>query len=134
MAKAPFPTNDMALTTILVVSNMTRSKKFYQKVLGAEIFREYGGDSCVLKFLDNWILLVTSGGETIDKPNTQFVPPKNSNLVSHSFTIRVKDCMGCYETLKERGANFLTPPVNWGQEIRAFFKDPDGHLFKISEA
>ena len=134
MTKSPFPTEDMALTTILVVSDMAASKDFYQHVLGAEIYREYGGDSCVIQFLGNWILLVTSGGPTEDKPETQFVPPSNPNDVSHSFTIRVKDCMGCYETLKERGAQFLTPPVDWGAEIRAFFTDPDGHLFEISQA
>jgi catechol 2,3-dioxygenase-like lactoylglutathione lyase family enzyme len=38
-----------------------------------------------------------------------------------------------YETLKARGAEFLTPPVNWGREIRCFFRDPDGHLFEISQ-
>lgn len=134
MAKAPFPSDDMALTTILVVSDMAKSKEFYQNVLGAEIYREYGGDSCVLQFLGNWILLVTSGGPTKDKPKIKFTPPQTPDDVSHSFTIRVKDCMGCYETLKERGADFLTPPVDWGQEIRAFFQDPDGHLFEISEA
>jgi catechol 2,3-dioxygenase-like lactoylglutathione lyase family enzyme len=28
---------------------------------------------------------------------------------------------------------FLTPPVEYDWEIRAFFRDPDGHLFEISE-
>ena len=33
-----------------------------------------------------------------------------------------------------RGAEFLTPPVTWDHgEVRAFFRDPDGHLFEISE-
>ena len=134
MAKAPFPTDDMALTTILVVSDMHTSKEFYTKVLGAVIYREYGGTSCVLQFLGNWILLVTSGGPTQDKPATSFQPPSNPDEVSHAFTIRVKDCMACYETLKSRGAEFLTPPVDWGAEIRGFFRDPDGHLFEISQA
>ena len=49
------------------------------------------------------------------------------------MTIRVKDCHAAYETLKSRGAEFLTPPVNFGFEIRAFFRDPDGHLFEISQ-
>jgi catechol 2,3-dioxygenase-like lactoylglutathione lyase family enzyme len=31
-----------------------------------------------------------------------------------------------------RGAQFLTPPVDNGYETRAFFRDPDGHLFEIS--
>ena len=124
----------MALTTILVVSNMERSKNFYRDVLGAEIYREYGGDSCVLSFLNNWILLVTAGGPTPDKPTVHFAPVSDQDQVSHSFTIRVKDCMGCYGTLRSRGAQFLTPPVDHGHEIRAFFRDPDGHLFEISQA
>jgi catechol 2,3-dioxygenase-like lactoylglutathione lyase family enzyme len=41
---------------------------------------------------------------------------------------------GYYETLKGRGAVFLTPPVDWGGEIRCFFRDPDGHLLEISQA
>jgi hypothetical protein len=32
-----------------------------------------------------------------------------------------------------RGAEFLTPPVEYEHEIRAFFRDPDGHLLEISE-
>jgi catechol 2,3-dioxygenase-like lactoylglutathione lyase family enzyme len=50
------------------------------------------------------------------------------------MTIRVPDCQKAYEILKSRGAEFLTPPVNWGYEIRCFFRDPDGHLLEISQA
>ncbi|MGH8991647.1 MAG: VOC family protein [Acidimicrobiia bacterium] len=38
------------------------------------------------------------------------------------------------ETLVARGAEFLTPPVEYQWEVRAFFTDPDGHLFEISES
>lgn len=122
-----------ALTTILVVSNIPSSKHYYVNVLGAEIFREYGGDSLVLKFMDNWILLVTKGGPTPDKPSTDFEPPKNPNSVSHAFTLRVENCRTAYTILKERGAQFLTEPVDNGNETRCFFRDPDGHLFEVSE-
>lgn len=134
MAQQEFPTEDMALTHILVVSDMERAKAFYKEVLGAEIFREYGGTSCVLQFLDNWFLLVTGGGPSDDKPTVHFEPSENADRVSHAFTIRVKDCMASYEVLKSRGAEFLTPPVDWGAEIRGFFRDPDGNLFEISQA
>ena len=53
--------------------------------------------------------------------------------MGHSFTIRVDDCQKSYNILLERGATFITPPFDWGAEIRCFFKDPDGHLFEISE-
>jgi len=121
------------LTAILVVSDISNSKSFYLNVLGAKIFREYGDDSLVLEFLGNWILLVTPGGPTEDKPNTHFVTPKEINSVSHSYTIRVKDCRKSYELLKKRGAEFITPPIDRGAETRCFFRDPDGHLFEISE-
>ena len=128
-----FPTDDMALTHILVVTDLDKSKQFYLDVLGASLYGEYGGTSVVLNFNGAWLLIVTEGEPTKDKPNVTFSPPKNPNQVSHSFTIRVKDCQKSYEILKARGAEFLTPPVNWGYEIRAFFQDPDGHLFEISQ-
>ena len=129
-----FPVKGMELTHILVVSDIERSRKFYTEVLGAEVYREYGGTSCVLKFLGSWLLLVTGGGPTKDKPFVTFTPPENPGAVSHSMTIRVPDCKKAYETLKERGAEFLTPPFDWGYELRCFFRDPDGHLLEISEA
>ena len=127
------PFSGSELTTILVVSDMSKSKSFYIDVLGAELFREYGGTSTVLKFLNHWILLVTSGGPTDDKPDIHFKPPVDKNSVSHSYTIRVNDCKNSYKILNERGAEFITPPFDWGEEVRCFFEDPDGHLFEISE-
>lgn len=127
------PFEDAALTTILVSSDLEKSKTFYVNVLGATIFREYGGDSIVLEFLGNWILLVSPGGPTEDKPDTYFKPPHDKNTVSHSFTVRVNNCQQSYETLKARGAEFITPPFSRGAEIRCFFHDPDGHMFEISE-
>ena len=54
--------------------------------------------------------------------------------VSHAITLRVPDCRAAYEVLRGRGAEFLTPPVARSWEVRCFFRDPDGHLFEISEA
>ena len=127
------PFIDSELTTILVVSDLEKSKSFYVDLLGAKLYREYGGTSIVLKLLGNWILLVTQGEPTEDKPNVHFIPPTDPNKVGHSFTIRVQDCNRSYKILKERGIQFITPPITRGAEIRCFFKDPDGHLFELSE-
>lgn len=129
-----FPTVDMALTHILVVSNLERARQFYNEVLGASVYREYGGTSCVLNFQGSWLLLVTAGEPTKDKPDVTFTPTKDHNKVSHAMTIRVPDCRKAYQILNQRGAKFLTPPVDWGAEIRCFFRDPDGHLLEISQA
>ena len=129
-----FPGDGMELTHILVVADVDRSRTFYRDVLGAEVYREYGGTSCVLRAFGTWLLLVTGGGPTEDKPTVTFAPPPDPDLVSHSMTIRVADCRAAYATLVARGAAFLTPPVQSDWEIRAFFRDPDGHLLEISEA
>lgn len=131
--KSEFPAEGMELTHILVVSDVSRSKNFYTDVLGAELYREYAGTSVVLNFQGAWLLLVTGGGPTKDKPEVEFATPDDINRVSHSMTIRVEDCQASYDLLKSRGAEFLTPPVAWGREVRCFFRDPDGHLFEISE-
>ena len=129
-----FPHEGVALTHILVVADVERSRDFYRNVLGAELYREYGGTSAVMQFQGAWLLLVTGGGPTEDKPTVTFAPPANLERVSHAMTIRVDDCHKVYEILKGRGAEFLTPPLDRGFEIRCFFRDPDGHLLEISES
>lgn len=128
-----FPTPEVELTQLLVVNDVDRSRDFYRDVLGAEVYREYGGTSCVLRFQGVWLLLVTGGGPTPDKPTVTFAPPSDPDLVSHQLTMRVPNCQAAYDVLRERGAEFLTPPHDRGGEIRCFFRDPDGHLLEISE-
>jgi catechol 2,3-dioxygenase-like lactoylglutathione lyase family enzyme len=130
-----FPQEGMELTHLLVVGDLKRSTAFYRDVLGAEMYREYGGTSAVFRFLGNWLLLVTGGDPTPDKPTVTFMAPSQPDAVGHSFAVRVADCPAAYETLRARGAEFLTPPMKqeWGGEIRCFFRDPDGHLFELSQ-
>jgi catechol 2,3-dioxygenase-like lactoylglutathione lyase family enzyme len=123
-----------ALTHMLVVKAIEPARDFYTSVLGATVYREYGGTSCVLLLHDSWLLLVTGGGPTDDKPSVSFAEPAEPDRVSHAMTIRVDDCQAAYDVMSERGATFLTPPVDWGGEVRCFFRDPDGHLLEISEA
>ena len=130
---AEFPEPGMDLTHILVVGDVTRSVEWYRDVLGADLYREYGGTSAVFSFNGSWLLLVTGGEPTADKPGVTMATPKDPSSVTHSFTIRVPSCRDAYDVLTERGAEFLTPPYDWGAEIRCFFRDPDGHLFEISE-
>lgn len=127
-----FPTEDMEMTRLLVVSDVAASRQWYEEVLGAHVDREYES-ACVLRMLGGWLLLVPGGTPTEDKPTVTMAPPTDPDRVSAELIFRVRDCRGAYETLRARGARFLTPPVDRGYEIRAFFRDPDGHLFEISE-
>lgn len=128
-----FPVPGVELTHLIVVADMPAARHFYAEVLGATVHREYGGTSCVLQFQGAWLLLVTGGGPTPDKPGITFAPPADPNVASHQLTLRVPDCRAAYQTLKTRGAAFLTPPLDRGGEIRCFFRDPDGNLLEISE-
>jgi len=123
----------MALTQILVVSDLGPSLTWYRDVLGARFHSEYGGTSAVFEFNGSWILLVTGGPPTADKPDVTFAAPATRSPVDHSFTIRVGNCQQAYEVLLGRDAEFLTPPHKWLHETRCFFRDPDGHLFEISQ-
>src|SRR5438128_1777398 len=128
-----FPSAGMTLTQLLVVSDLERAKAWYRDVLGAELTGEYGGTSLVFRFLDSWLLVVTGGPPTADKPDVTFEPPIDPQRIGTELIIGVPDCRAAYEILSARGASFLTPPVEYDWEIRAFFRDPDGHLLEISE-
>ena len=127
-----FPTSEMEATLLLVVADPARSREFYTGVLGADVHREYGA-SIVLRLMGVWLLLVEGGPPTDDKPTVTFATPADPERVDHELAFRVPDCRAAYETLRSRGAEFLTPPHVQGSEVRAFFRDPDGHLFEISE-
>lgn len=121
-----------AVTHLLVVADTDVSRDWYVRVLDATVTGQYG-TSVVLELLGSWLLLVTGGGPTSDKPTVTFAPPSDPDRVSAELIFRVEDCRATYDLLHEREADLLTEPVDHGGEIRAFFRDPDGHLLEISE-
>lgn len=133
LVEVAFPASGMTLTHLLVVADLERATRWYRDVLGVEVHGEYGETSRVLRFLDAWLLLVTGGPPTADKPTVTFAAPDHPDRVAAELIIGVPDCRGAYATLERRGARFLSPPVEYPSEIRAFFRDPDGHLLEISE-
>ena len=74
-----FPTEEMEMTTILVVKDIEKSKNFHTNILGAELYREYGETSIVYKFQGVLPLIVTGGESTAGKPNIIFKDPENYN-------------------------------------------------------
>jgi len=129
-----FPTAGVELKYLLVVSDYACSLAFYRDVLGATIVREISDILCLLSFGGGEIMLTVGGGPTKDKPMVTFASPTDMDRVTSELVIRVPDCLAAYEVLRSRGAEFLTPPVDWGYEVRAFFRDPDGHLLEISQS
>ena len=60
-------------------------------------------------------------------------PPSDPNHASAFLNIRVADISAMYKLWSARGAEFLTPPINRGQEIRCYMRDPDGHLIEVGQ-
>jgi catechol 2,3-dioxygenase-like lactoylglutathione lyase family enzyme len=124
----------VAVTHILVVTDPGQVAGFLGRRAGRGTVPRVRGTSVVLRFAGTWLLLVSGGGPTADKPTVVFGPPADAGRVSHAMTLRVADCRAAYEALRSRGAVFLTAPHDWGTEIRCFLRDPDGHLVEISQS
>ncbi len=129
-----FPTTGVELRYLLVASDYNRSLAFYRDVLGAKVVRQISDALCLLSFGGSELLLTIGGAPTQDKPGVTFAPPIDPNTVSSELNIRVPDCVAAYEVLRSRGAEFLSLPVDWGYEIRAFLRDPDGHLIELTQS
>jgi catechol 2,3-dioxygenase-like lactoylglutathione lyase family enzyme len=128
-----FPDAATDLTRLLVVADVERSVAWYRDVLRAEVVGRYGGTSAVLRFVGAWLLLVTGGEPTVDKPTVTMAPPPDPDRASAELIVAVPDCRAAHAELVARGARFLAEPVEYAWEVRAFLRDPDGHLFEITE-
>ena len=51
-----------------------------------------------------------------------------------AINVRVADIAKVYQEWSAKGAEFLTPPKDHGREIRAYVRDPDGHLIEVGQA
>ena len=134
MASFPAPSEGIALTHFIVSSNIERSVRFYSDVLGGEVVMSGAGGPNIVQLANSWIIINEGGGPTEDKPTVILEVPSNPDLVSAFLNIRVADIQSIYETWSERGAHFLTPPMDRGAEIRCYVRDPDGHLIEVGQA
>jgi catechol 2,3-dioxygenase-like lactoylglutathione lyase family enzyme len=121
----------VVVTQMLIVDDIARSVRFYRDVLGAEVKRE--DPPAMLRFHNAWLVLNVGGGPTEDKPDVTVAPPLGTNFASSFLNIRVPDIAAMYESWSERGARFLTPPMERGAELRCYLRDPDGYLIELGQ-
>ena len=131
MANFPQPGEGIALTHFIVSSDVERSRRFYADVLGGEVLLE--GEPTIVALANSWIIINVGGGPTDDKPTVTLEPPQDPDRVSSFLNIRVADIHSVYSTWSERGADFLTLPIDRGREIRCYMRDPDGHLIEVGQ-
>jgi catechol 2,3-dioxygenase-like lactoylglutathione lyase family enzyme len=131
MAEFPAPNEGIALTHFIVSRDVARSRRFYTEVLGGEAVLE--GEFSIVALANGWITISVGGGPTDDKPAVTLEPPSDLGHASSFLNIRVADIGAVYEQWSARGAEFLTPPIDRGEEIRCYMRDPDGHLIEVGQ-
>jgi len=128
----PAPKQGFVITHFLVVADQDRSREFYRSLLGAQVLLER--DPVIMKVANTWLILNVGGGPTDDKPTVTLDIPRDPNRTSAFLNIRVADIHQVYKEWSAKGAQFLTEPKDHGQEIRAYIRDPDGHLIEVGQS
>jgi catechol 2,3-dioxygenase-like lactoylglutathione lyase family enzyme len=129
--KAPLPKKGFVVTTLLIVKDVARSRRFYEKVFSAEVVDD--GEPVVLRLANTWLLINRGGGPTDDKPTVTAAPPADPDRLSIALNLRVADIRACYDLWRSRGAKFLTEPKVHESEIRCYIRDPDGYLIEVGQ-
>jgi catechol 2,3-dioxygenase-like lactoylglutathione lyase family enzyme len=132
MAEFPAPSEGIVLTHFIVSDDVGRSRRFYTEVLGGEVVLE--GEPTIVALANGWIIINVGGGPTEDKPTVTLETPRDRDRVSSFLNIRVADIEAIYADWSARGAEFLTPPIDRGREIRCYLRDPDGHLIEVGQS
>lgn len=127
----PAPETGFVVTHFLVVSDQDRSRDFYHSVLGAKVVLDR--DPVILKVANSWLILNVGGGPTDDKPTVTLTTPLDPDRASAFINLRVADIAAAYRDWSAKGATFLTEPKDHGREIRAYMRDPDGHLIEVGQ-
>src|ERR1700704_6629560 len=128
----PAPKDGFVITHFLVVSDQDRSRDFYQRIFDGKVLIER--DPVIIKVANSWLILNVGGGPTDDKPTVTLTTPPDPNRTSALLNIRVADIARVYREWSAKGAQFLTEPKDHGREIRAYIRDPDGHLIEVGQA
>jgi catechol 2,3-dioxygenase-like lactoylglutathione lyase family enzyme len=129
----PAPQGDgFVLTHFLVVADQERSREFYRSIFDGKILFER--DPVIMKVANTWLILNEGGGPTDDKPTVTLETPQDPNRTSAFLNVRVGNIQKIYEEWSAKGAKFLTEPKDHGREIRAYVRDPDGHLIEIGQS
>jgi lactoylglutathione lyase len=128
----PAPREGFVLTHFLVVSDQERSREWYVRLFDAQVLRER--DPVMLRAANSWLILNEGGGPTDDKPDVTLTTPQEPSRTSAFLNVRVADIAAVHREWTAKGVEFLTEPKDHGQEVRAYVRDPDGHLIEIGQA
>jgi catechol 2,3-dioxygenase-like lactoylglutathione lyase family enzyme len=127
----PTPKDGFLVTHFIIVRSVDRSRAFYSDILGGQVVMEE--NPCMVKLSNSWVIMNPGGPPTPDKPEITVVDYE-PGTVSTFMNLRVADIQACYEQWRSKGAEFLTPPIDRGAEIRCYMRDPDGYLIEVGQS
>lgn len=130
-----FPDPTASITPLLAVVDLDASLQFWVEQLGGEV--QVRWDTYALVRVGAGQLHLAVAGDAPPDRSIRLVPPDRDQAVaSGEVVLQVADCRAVVAALLERGVQFLGPPAEppWGGEVRAFTRDPDGHLVEITSA
>ena len=113
--------------TLIAVTDLDKSRKFYRDVLGLTITTDHGPNvtfnGCiVLQTMDSWIEVIKSQYVMFD------------NRASEMY-FETKEFDSLIARLDAFGTEYVHRPImrHWGQRVVRFF-DPDHHIIEVGEA
>ncbi len=136
----------------ITVSDMSRSLQFYRDQLGLVeqsahdlegpvVSRMAGKEKVHMKV----VRLVCPQTSEVQIDLQQYLKPKGKqsdselgDVANSHLSIEVEDINKVYTELKAKGAQFVSPPVEFdleaeGKILCVFFKDPDGYVLELTE-
>jgi catechol 2,3-dioxygenase-like lactoylglutathione lyase family enzyme len=125
----------LGVAPLMVVRDIARSVEFYRR-LGFQPSVEW---STYAKLANGAGILhfAAEGDPPPDRPHVALrAPDDTANAVAAAIVVQVANCRRACADLVAAGVELLTEPAEpeWGGEVRAFVRDPDGHLVEINEA
>lgn len=131
-ANLPAPSDGFVVTLFITVRSVERSRHFYSEVLGGKVVIDE--NPCMVKLANSWIIMNPGGPPTPDKPDVSVVNYEAGDTTSIFLNLRVADIDECYRRWRAAGAEFLTPPIDRGAEIRCYMRDPDGYMIEVGQS
>ena len=111
-------------STLIAVTDLERSKKFYEKYLGLDVVVDFGAN------------VTLAGGISLQTAETwrEFIGGLNISFKGNSGELYFEedDFDGFLQKLGE--LELVHPPIEhaWGQRVVRFY-DPDGHIIEVGE-
>jgi len=112
--------------TLIAVSNMEKSKKFYQDLLGMHVVGDFGANVQ----LENGLFLQTKDTWASFIANKEIIVEHNAG----ELYFETQDMDAFIKSLKMYQVEYVHEPIEhcWGQRAVRFY-DPDHHIIEVAE-